>query len=417
MKSGLQRLMDIQDATVSLERMLGSSAAAADLTAKALAVVKGTPFPFPDFAQATRTLVAYGVAAGRVPGGAQAIADSAAASGAGRGGCRGPDGRVREAPGPGQAVSSDILESFGTAGVNGLALVANHFGITTESAEDDLGRPGPGRRRNGHPDEGHRGGLARHRGRLQRPRGGRAGARADHLRLARQRQGGVRAHGRLLAEALREGLPGRPEQGCHPAPGQDGERGPEALPEARGHGRPPEAHGRLHCAHRQGGAHLHRDRSPDGGARRRLPPCLRRHEGVGHLGAVPPAGRGVQESAEPDRPGAGVVRGPPDGAVPAGGGRQGARAGPPADGPAARRRRCGDRRRAGARPRRPDDGARPAPARHREGRRRARARLRGRPADPDRHDKHPGPGGLFDRRHLRLPARPRSSPRSPRSWR
>jgi hypothetical protein len=139
MKAGLQRMTDIQDATVSLTRMLGSAAAAADLTGKALDVVRGTPFAFPDFAQATRQLVAYGVSAQKVPGVLQAIADSAAASGQGMDAVAGLTGAFAKLQVQGK-LSADILDSFGVAGVNGLALVANHYKTTTDKAQEMIAK-------------------------------------------------------------------------------------------------------------------------------------------------------------------------------------------------------------------------------------------------------------------------------------
>lgn len=128
--AGLQRLEAIQDSTVALTRMLGSSAAAAALTAKALAVVQGTPFAFPQFAEATRTLVAFGVSADKVPGVLQAIADSAAASGQGAAAVDGLTQSFARLQVQGK-MSSDILQSLGTSGVNGLGILANAFGKST----------------------------------------------------------------------------------------------------------------------------------------------------------------------------------------------------------------------------------------------------------------------------------------------
>lgn len=135
MKQGLDRLMAIQDSTVALTRMLGGAAEAAELTGKVLKVVQGTPFAFPQFAEATRQLVAFGVKAEKIPKVLQAIADSAAASGEGAEAV----GRITQAFAR-MAVTGklnyDIIESLGSAGVNALGLLANHFGITTAEAQE-----------------------------------------------------------------------------------------------------------------------------------------------------------------------------------------------------------------------------------------------------------------------------------------
>lgn len=129
-QAGLQRLEAIQDATVSLTRMLGSASAAADLTSKALAVVQGTPFAFPQFAEATRTLVAFGMQASKIPAVLTAVADSAAASGQGQAAVDGLVQAFAQLQVQGK-LSSDIMQRFGTSGVNVLGILANAYNVST----------------------------------------------------------------------------------------------------------------------------------------------------------------------------------------------------------------------------------------------------------------------------------------------
>lgn len=135
MKAGLDRLMSIQDATVALTRMLGGAEQAAALTAEVLKVVQGTPFAFPQFAEGARQLVAFGVKAEKIPLILKAIADSAAASGEGAEAV----GRITQAFSR-MAVTGrmdyEIIQSLGSAGVNALGLLANHFGVTTQEAQE-----------------------------------------------------------------------------------------------------------------------------------------------------------------------------------------------------------------------------------------------------------------------------------------
>lgn len=127
MAAGLKRAEDIQDATVSLTKMLGSAKAAADLTGKALAIVKGTPFAFPDFAVAARELVAYGMAASKVPPILQAIADSAAASGQGTAAVQGLTYAFAQMQAQGR-LNMGLVEQISGYGVSALGILANAYG-------------------------------------------------------------------------------------------------------------------------------------------------------------------------------------------------------------------------------------------------------------------------------------------------
>jgi tape measure domain-containing protein len=135
LQGGLSRMEEIQDSTVALTRMMGSAADAANLTAAALKVVTGTPFALPDFDVAARKLYAYGVSAEKIPPILQSIADSAAASGEGADAVQGLVGAFAQMSVEGK-VSLETLQEFGNAGVNGLGILANHFGVTTEAMRD-----------------------------------------------------------------------------------------------------------------------------------------------------------------------------------------------------------------------------------------------------------------------------------------
>lgn len=134
-KSGLQRLEAIQDSTVALTHMLGSATKAADLTAKALKVVKGTPFAFPQFAEAARQLVAFGVQAEKVPKILQAVADSAAASGQGAEAVQGIVSALGDMQVAGK-LTGEVVQSLGLAGVNATAILANGMHKSTAEVQD-----------------------------------------------------------------------------------------------------------------------------------------------------------------------------------------------------------------------------------------------------------------------------------------
>jgi tape measure domain-containing protein len=133
LKGGLERLEAIQNSTDALTGMLGNAKAAADLTAKALAVVQGTPFAFPQFAQATQQLISFGVRASAVPGVLTAIADAAAATGQGSAAVDQLTYAFSKMNSIGK-LTGETIDSFAVGGVNAIGLLANALGITTEQA-------------------------------------------------------------------------------------------------------------------------------------------------------------------------------------------------------------------------------------------------------------------------------------------
>jgi tape measure domain-containing protein len=138
-KAGLTRLGQIQDATDSLTIMLGSATKAADLTAATLKIVQGTPFAFPQFAQATQRLVAFGISADKIPPMLTAIADAAAASG------RGSEGvsQLTEAFSKLQSTGKlnyQVIERFATAGVDALGILGNAYGVNKVEAQKMLAK-------------------------------------------------------------------------------------------------------------------------------------------------------------------------------------------------------------------------------------------------------------------------------------
>ena len=83
LKTGLDRLTTIQNATASLTTILGDAGAAADLMGKIKETVNGTPFNLDQFADVGKNLVAMNVPAAKVPGYLTAIGEAAAVSGKG----------------------------------------------------------------------------------------------------------------------------------------------------------------------------------------------------------------------------------------------------------------------------------------------------------------------------------------------
>lgn len=131
LKAGYDRLTTIEDATASLTVSLQDAAAAGDLLAKVLDVVRGTPFNLDQFANAAQLMVGMGIAAQKVPGYLTAIGEAAATKGKRAGEYA---ERITEVYGKIQTsgrVYLDQINSLAEAGVNGLAILANEWGVNT----------------------------------------------------------------------------------------------------------------------------------------------------------------------------------------------------------------------------------------------------------------------------------------------
>jgi tape measure domain-containing protein len=133
---GWQRMTSIQDSTVALGTALHDTTAAADLLNNVLNVVRGTPFNFDQFASAAQQMVGMGISADAVPGYLKAIGEASATQG----------GRANEfaqrlstiygqVAAQGRIMGDDIMQISQT-GVNALAILGNHFGVTAGEMRD-----------------------------------------------------------------------------------------------------------------------------------------------------------------------------------------------------------------------------------------------------------------------------------------
>jgi tape measure domain-containing protein len=131
LKGGLDRLTTIQDATSSLTTIMGDATKAGNLLDEIKKTVQGTPFSLDEFATAGKNLVAMGVGAEKVPGYLTAIGEAAAASGKGAEGVSSITDAFGKMAATGK-VSLDQVNTIAYAGVPGLQILANGFGVTTE---------------------------------------------------------------------------------------------------------------------------------------------------------------------------------------------------------------------------------------------------------------------------------------------
>ena len=130
--SGYERLTNIQDATAALGVQMGDTAKAGDLLGKIMDVVTGTGYNFDGFAKAGANLVSFGVAAEKVPKYLTAIGESAASRGSE---AQDYADRLATVFGKVQAqgkIMGDDINQMSAVGVNGLAILANGFGVSAE---------------------------------------------------------------------------------------------------------------------------------------------------------------------------------------------------------------------------------------------------------------------------------------------
>src|SRR5690606_18754694 len=134
--TGFSRVTTIQDATASLTITLGDAAAAADLLGDVLEVVRGTPFNLDQFAAAAQVMAGMGIEAQKIPTYLTAIGEASAAQGS-----RANEFAERlstifgQIAAQGQLSLSDVWRISET-GVNALAILANHFGLTRDEMKD-----------------------------------------------------------------------------------------------------------------------------------------------------------------------------------------------------------------------------------------------------------------------------------------
>ncbi|EGD24650.1 tape measure protein [Prescottella equi] len=132
--AGLNRLTTIEDATASMNIILGDTAKATALMEGIKKTVSGTPFNLDQFATAGKNLAAFGIEAEKIPTILRAVGEAAAASGKGAEGV----GSVVDALGKMAAqgkVSLDQVWSISDAGVPALQILANGFGVTTDEMQ------------------------------------------------------------------------------------------------------------------------------------------------------------------------------------------------------------------------------------------------------------------------------------------
>lgn len=129
--SGMGRLSAIENARTSLEVMMGDTKTANEFLDEVLAFAKTTPFAFPDLAESSRNLIAFGMDSKKVVPTLKAIGDAAAATGKGAEGLNQVAGAFGD-----MQISSELslgpIRSLEAAGVPALKILANQAGISAD---------------------------------------------------------------------------------------------------------------------------------------------------------------------------------------------------------------------------------------------------------------------------------------------
>lgn len=135
--SGMARLSAIENARTSLTVMMGDAERANKFMDDVLAFAKTTPFSFPDLAETSRNLIAFGMDEAKVVPTLKAIGDAAAASGKGAEGLN----QVASAFGDMQIagyLGMDQINRLQAGGVPALKILANQFGISTDEMKKKI---------------------------------------------------------------------------------------------------------------------------------------------------------------------------------------------------------------------------------------------------------------------------------------
>ena len=132
--AGFGKLTSIEDTTASLGIILDDAAAASDLMAQLQEDNLTTPYMFDAYAAAGKTLAAFGADLEGIPDQVRALGEAAAASGGGQAVF---DSMARAS---GQAMATgkmslDTINQLAVGGVQGLQILANHFGVSTDEMQ------------------------------------------------------------------------------------------------------------------------------------------------------------------------------------------------------------------------------------------------------------------------------------------
>lgn len=134
MQNGFAKVTSIEDTTQALGVMMGSADKAAGFMDKLVESNMKSTYSFDAWAEAGKTLVAFGVDAEQANKTVTALGEAAAATGKGEEALLSMSDAFGQAAASGN-ISMDTINRLSAGGVQGLTILANHFGVTTEEMQ------------------------------------------------------------------------------------------------------------------------------------------------------------------------------------------------------------------------------------------------------------------------------------------
>nr|DAQ59350.1 MAG TPA: tail tape measure [Caudoviricetes sp.] len=137
MQAGFAKVTSIEDTTASLGILMGSAEQATKVMDSLQESNQGTPYSFDAWADAGKNLIAFGVEADKVSDIVTGLGEAASASGKGEDALNSMASAFGKAAASGK-ISMDTINSLAEGGVQGLAIMANHYGVTTEEMQKKI---------------------------------------------------------------------------------------------------------------------------------------------------------------------------------------------------------------------------------------------------------------------------------------
>lgn len=134
MAAGFAKYTSLEDTAASLEVITGSAEAAEVAIQGLRETNEGTPYSFDAWAEAGRNLIAFGVDVEYASTVVEALGEAASASGKGEAALSSMADAMGKAAASGK-VSMETINSLAAGGVEGLKILANHFGVSTEEMQ------------------------------------------------------------------------------------------------------------------------------------------------------------------------------------------------------------------------------------------------------------------------------------------
>ena len=134
MQNGFAKVTSIEDTTQALGVMMGSADKASGFMDKLVATNMKSTYSFDAWAEAGKTLVAFGVDAEQANESVTALGEAAAATGKGEEALLSMSDAFGQAAASG-SISMDTINRLSAGGVQGLTILANHFGVTTDEMQ------------------------------------------------------------------------------------------------------------------------------------------------------------------------------------------------------------------------------------------------------------------------------------------